>query len=206
MPFMALRLYRHPISGHCHRVELYLSLLGLPHELVHVDLMAGAHKQPAFLSKNPFGEVPVLEDGDVTLADSTAILVYLAERYDTDARFWPRAPEGRAQVQRWLSVASGALAAGPGTARKIKLLGVKLDHERAVTVARSLFTVLESELQQRAFLVGSSPTLADVALYAYVARAPEGDISLETYPAISAWLARIEALPGFVPMQITKKS
>jgi glutathione S-transferase len=206
MPFMAVRLFRHPISGHCHRVELYLSLLGLPHELVHVDLMAGAHKQPTFLSKNPFGEVPVLEDGEVTLADSTAILVYLAERYDTDARFWPRTPEGRAQVQRWLSVASGALVAGPATARKIKLLGVELDHERAVAVARSLFGVLESELQQRAFLVGSSPTLADVALYAYVARAPEGDISLETQPAILAWLARIEALPGFVPMQVTKKA
>jgi len=203
---MSLRVYRHPISGHCHRVELYLSLLGLPHELEHVDLMKGAHKQPAFLSKNPFGEVPVLEDGQLTLADSTAILVYLAERYDTDARFWPRTPEGRAQVQRWLSVASGALVAGPATARKIKVLGVKLDYERAVSVAQGLLGVLESELRDRSFLVGSSPTLADVALYAYVARAPEGDISLAPYPAISAWLVRIEALPGFVPMQITKTS
>ncbi len=203
---MSLRLHRHPISGHCHRVELYLSLLGLDHELVHVDLMTGAQKQPAFLSKNPFGEVPVLEDGELTLADSTAILLYLAERYDTDARFWPRTPEGRARVQRWFSVASGALVAGPATARKIKLLGVKLDYERAVTVAQNLFNVLESELGQRSFLVGSSPTLADVALYAYVARAPEGDISLAPYPAISAWLGRVEALPGFVPMQVTKPS
>lgn len=202
---MSIRVFRHPISGHCHRVELYLGLLGLPHELVHVDLLAGAHKQPAFLSKNAFGEVPVLEDGEVTLADSTAILIYLAERYDRDARFWPRAPEGRAQVQRWLSVASGALAQGPSVARKVKLLGAKLDYERAVTVTRSLFGVLESELQQRRFLVGSSPTLADIALYAYVARAPEGDISLEPYPSIGAWLSRIEALPGFVPMLVTKK-
>jgi glutathione S-transferase len=203
---MSLKVFRHPISGHCHRVELYLSLLGLPHELVHVDLMTGAHKQPGFLSKNVFGQVPVLEDGNVTLADSTAILVYLAERYDTDARFWPRTPEGKAQVQRWLSVASGALAAGPSTARRLRLLGGKGDYEHAVSVTHNLFKVLENELQQRSFLVGATPTLADITLYAYVARAPEGDISLEPYPAILAWLARIEALPGFVPMQVTKTS
>jgi glutathione S-transferase len=203
---MSLRLYRHPISGHCHRVELYLGLLGVPHELVHVDLGAGAQKQPAFLSKNPFGEVPVLEDGDVTLSDSTAILIYLAERYDADARFWPRTAEGKARVQRWLSVASGALAAGPATARKVRLLGAKLDYERAVTVSQTLFQVLERELGGRPFLVGSTPTLADLALYAYVARAPEGDISLEPYPSIRSWLGRVEALPGFVPMQLTKKT
>ncbi len=203
---MSIRIYRHPISGHCHRVELYLSLLGLPHELVHVDLMSGAHKQPAFLSKNAFGEVPVLEDGSVTLADSTAILLYLAERYDVDGRFWPRSPEARAEVQRWLSVASGALAFGPAAARKVRLLGVKLDYERAVALSGNLFTVLERELSARSFLVGASPTLAELALYAYVARAPEGDISLEPYPAIRSWLSRIEALPGFVPMLISKKS
>jgi len=203
---MSLRLYRHPISGHCHRVELYLSLLGLPCELVDVDLMSGAHKQPGFLGKNPFGEVPVLEDGAFILADSTAILIYLAERYDTDGRFWPRTPEGRAQVQRWLSVASGPLAAGPSVARKVRLLGAKLDYERAVSVTQSLFGVLERELATRSFLVGDAPTHADLALYAYVARAPEGDVSLEPYPAIRAWLSRIEALPRFAPMQITRKS
>lgn len=203
---MSIRIFRHPISGHCHRVELYLGLLGLPHELTHVDLLSRAQKQPEFLAKNVFGEVPVLEDGDVTLADSTAILLYLAERYDRDARFWPRTPEGKAQVQRWLSVASGALAAGPSAARAIKLLGVKLDYERAVATTERLFQVLESELSERGFLVGGSPTIADLALYAYVARAPEGDISLEPYPSIRAWLGRLEALPGFVPMLVTKKS
>jgi glutathione S-transferase len=203
---MSIRLYRHPISGHCHRVELYLSLLGLPCELIHVDLMSGAQKRPEFLTKNRFGEVPVLEDGAVTISDSTAILVYLAERYDTDGRFLPRSAEGRAEVQRWLSVASGPLVAGPATARKIKLLGVKLDYERAVAVAANLFGALEAELGQRRFLVGASPTLADVALYAYVARAPEGGISLDPYPAIGAWLGRVEALPGFVPMQTAKQS
>jgi glutathione S-transferase len=202
-PAQPLRLYRHPLSGHCHRVELLLSLLELPYQLEHVDLLAGAHKQPDFVSKNVFGQVPVLEDGDVTVADSNAILIYLAERYDSDARFWPRTPQGRAAVVRWLSVAAGQLASGPAAARLVKVFGRKLDHALAINVAEQLFAVLEAELTRRAFLVQETPTLADVALYAYVARAPEGDVSLEKYPALRAWLGRIEALPGFVPMTAT---
>ncbi len=204
-PSQPIRLLRHPISGHSHRVELGLSLLGLPYELVHVDLMQGAHKQPEFLAKNLFGQVPVIEDGDFTLADSCAILVYLGERYDEAGRFWPRTPQGKAAVQRWFSVAAGPLAAGPAAARLVRLLGAKLDYDRAVTIAKQLFATLETELGQRDYLVGATPTFADVAFYAYVARAPEGDISLEPYPALRAWLDRIETLPGFVPMLATPK-
>lgn len=202
-PAQPLRLHRHPLSGHCHRVELLLSLLGLPYQLEHVDLPSGAHKQPEFLSKNVFGQVPVLEDGEVTLADSNAILIYLAERYDTDARFWPRTPQGKAAVVRWLSVAAGQLASGPAAARLVKVFGRKLDHAQAINVAERLLEVLEAELRARAFLVQSSATLADIAMYAYVARAPEGEVSLEKYPAVRAWLARVEALPGFMPMAAT---
>jgi glutathione S-transferase len=199
-PQQPIRLFRHPVSGHSHRVELYLSLLGLPYELVHVDLLKGAQKQPEFLARNVFGQVPVIEDGDVTVADSNAILVYLGERYDEAGRFWPRTPQGKAAVQRWLSVAAGQLVAGPGAARLVRILGAKLDYERAAGIAKQLFQTLEAELGAREYLVGASPTVADLALYAYVARAPEGDISLEPYPGLRAWLGRIEALPGFVPM------
>jgi len=200
----ALRLYRFPISGHSHRAELMLSLLGLPVELVNVDLPKGEHKQPPFLSKNCFGQVPVLEDGPLTLSDSNAILVYLAERYDEalddDQRYWPREPARRGQVQRWLSVAAGQLAAGPGAARLVRIFNAPLDHALAARKAHELFTVLDQELSSRSFLVGETPTLADVALYTYTAHAPEGDVSLEAYPAIRRWLSRVEALPGFVPM------
>lgn len=203
-PSQPIRLHRHPISGHCHRVELYLSLLGLPHELVHVDLTAGAHKRPEFLAKNAFGQVPVMEDGDVTLADSIAILTYLAERYDEDARYWPRDHVQRARVQRWLSVASGQLAYGPAAARRAKLLSDPLDYAAAVRTSQRLFGVMERELSEHAFLVGAQATLADVASYAYTARAPEGEVSLDPYPAIRAWLGRVEALPGFVPMRVSR--
>jgi glutathione S-transferase len=200
-PLAPLRLFRHPLSGHCHRVELLLSLLGLPVELVNVDLAARVQKQPSFLSKNVFGQVPVLEDGALTLSDSNAILIYLSERYDEAGRFWPGSAEARAAVQRWLSVAAGQLVQGPLAARAARVFGRKLDHGAAVTAAAELLSVLESELGARAFLAGDEPTLADIALYAYVAHAPEGDVSLEPYPALRAWLGRIEQLPGFVPMQ-----
>ncbi len=205
-PLQPIRVYRHAISGHCHRVELYLSLLGLPHELIQLDLLTGAHKQPAFLAKNAFGQVPVIEDGDVTLADSNAILVYLGERYDESGKFWPRTATGKAAVQRWLSVASGPIAAGPAALRRARLLGAKVDCDEALRVTQQLFGVLESELGKRSYLVDDAVTIADLALYAYVARAPEGDVSLHPYPAISSWLARIEALPGFVPMLKSERS
>jgi glutathione S-transferase len=196
-----VRLYRHPLSGHCHRVELFLSLLGVPFELVEVDLAKGAHKVPEFLALNPFGQVPVLEDGDLVFADSNAILVHLALTHDASRRWYPENPAVAAAVQRWLSVAAGQLASGPAAARLVTLFKSPLDHERAKGIAGQLLTVLEAHLASRLFLVGDEATIADVALYAYTARAPEGGVALTPYPNVRAWLARIEALPGFVPMR-----
>lgn len=198
-----IRFYRHPLSGHAHRVELLLTLLGLPFEPVDVDLAHGAHKTPDFLARNPFGQVPVIEDGDVTLADSNAIIVYLATRYDASRRWLPTDAVAAARVQQWLSVAAGQLAFGPATARLVAVFGAKLDHERATAIAAQLFAVLDAQLAMRRFLVGDEATIADVAMYAYTAHAPEGGVSLESYPHVRTWLARIEALPRFVPMKRT---
>jgi glutathione S-transferase len=202
LPAQPIRLYRHPLSGHAHRVELLLSLLGLPRELIDVNMVRGAHKTPEFMAKNnPFGEVPVIEDGDVTLADSNAILVYLATRYDDTGRWLPRDAEGAARVQQWLSVAAGQLAYGSSKARFIKLFGARLDLDLAQAISRTLFEVLDKELAKRPFLAGETPTIADIALYTYTAHAPEGGVPLEPYGHLRAWLARIEALPGFVGMR-----
>ena len=194
-----LQLYRNAVSGHCHRVELFLSLLGLPFDSIDVDLAAKAHKLPAFLAMNPLGQVPVLRDEDLTLADSNAILVYLEGRY-APGEWLPRDPVGAARVQRWLSLAAGPLAFGPSAARVVQLFKLPTDPSEAIARAEGLLQFMESELGRTPFLVGERATLADVAHYAYVARAPEGLVSLQPYPAIRAWLARIEALPGFVPM------
>jgi glutathione S-transferase len=198
-PARPLQLYDVALSGHSHRARLFLSLLRLPHEIVPVDLAKGGNKTPAFLKMNPFGQVPVLNDDGVIVADSTAILVYLATRYDNDT-WLPRDALGAAEVQRWLSAASGPVKHGPCDARLITLFGAPLDHQRASQISAALFKVMESHLQERDFLVGDRASIADIACYSYVAHAPEGGISLQPFPAIRAWLARIEALPGFVPM------
>ena len=195
-----ITLYHHPLSGHCHRIRLFLSLIGQPVDLVEVDLAAGDQTAPDFLARNPFGQVPVIDDDGTVVADSNAILVYLALAYAPES-WLPRDPLGAAAVQRWLSVAAGEINSGPGAARLTKVFGVPLDHDRAKSVAERLFAVMEPYLADCPFLTGDRPTIADIAGYSYIAHAPEGEVSLQPYPAIRAWLARIEALPGFVPMQ-----
>jgi len=198
-PARPIKLHRFFLSGHSHRVELFLSLLKLPYELVDVDLAAKAHKQPAFLAMNAFGEVPVIQDGEITLADSNAILVYLASRYDA-GQWLPRDPVAAAAVQRWLSVAAGPVAFGPAAARRATLFKAPVHAEEAIARSHDLFAVMEAELGTSPFLAGNAPTIADLANYSYIAHAPEGNVSLEPYPNLRGWLKRIEALPGFVPM------
>lgn len=200
LPAHPIKLHGHMLSGHCHRVALFLSLLKLPYEMLAVDLAAGAHKQPGFLALNAFGQVPVIQDGDITLADSNAILVYLARRYDSAGTWLPHDPVAAATVQRWLSVAAGPVAFGPATARLAVVFKAPVDAEAAIDRARDLFAVMETELAARAFLAGDAPTLADLANYTYIAHAPEGKVSLDPYPHIRAWLQRVEVLPGFIPM------
>ncbi|HEY9100328.1 MAG TPA: glutathione S-transferase [Thiobacillus sp.] len=202
VPAQPIKLHRFFLSGHSHRVELFLSLLKLPYALVDVDLAAGVHKQPPFLAMNPFGQVPVIQDGDITLADSNAILIYLASKYDT-GRWLPRDPAGAAAVQRWLSVAAGLLAFGPATARLATVFKAPVNADEAIARANGLFAVMEAELVSASFLTGHTPTIADIANYTYIAHAPEGNVSLDPYPQIRNWLQRIEALPGFVPMAKT---
>lgn len=198
----AVKLYRHPLSGHSHRVELMLSLLNVPTELVFVDLMKGAHKTPEFLALNRFGQVPVIDDNGTVLADSNGILVYLASKYG-NGQWLPSDPVEQAKVQRWLSIAAGQISSGPATARLITVFGAGYDAADAIKRSHALLQVMEDELANSAFLAGDKATVADVAAYTYVAHAPEGNVSLEDYPNVRAWLARVEALPKFVGMQRT---
>lgn len=200
-PGRPIRLYGFRLSGHTHRVELFLSLLDLPFEYVPVDLAAGEQKTPAFLAMNTFGQVPVIDDDGIILADSNAILVYLASKYGNDP-WLPGDPLGAATVQRWLSVAAGPLAAGPAAARRSLLFARQPDPD-GVTRGHALLKVVDAELARREFLAGDRPTIADIANYSYVAHAPEGGVMLDDYPHIRAWLVRIEALPGFVGMPRT---
>ncbi|WP_455825978.1 glutathione S-transferase family protein [Pseudomonas graminis] len=199
----AIKLYGYPLSGHSHRVELMLSLLGLPSEYVLVDLKQGAHKAPEFVSTlNSFGQVPAIDDNGTRLADSNAILVYLATQYG-NGQWLPSDALGQARVQRWLSAAAGQLHAGPATARLALVFGAQVDTEAAISRSHVLLKLLEQQLGQSRFLASEQPSIADIAFYTYVAHAPEGNVSLADYPHVRAWLASIEALPGFVGMPRT---
>ncbi|MCV0427548.1 MAG: glutathione S-transferase [Roseibium sp.] len=197
----ALRIHGFPLSGHSHRVELFANLAGIDYEFIKVDLAGGEHKKQPFLSLNPAGKVPVIQDEDVVVADSNAILVYLARKYAPD---WiPTDMPSEAQVQQYLSFAAGELANGPAAARLITVFGAPLDADRAKAVAERAFEYLEAQLKGRVWLVGDRPSIADVAVYSYTAHAPEGNVSLDTYPNIRGLLTRIEGLNGFVPMPTT---
>ncbi|WP_342076992.1 glutathione S-transferase family protein [Yoonia sp. SS1-5] len=198
-----MKLYGHPLSGNAHRALTLLSILGVDHESIVVNLPAGEHKQPDFLAMNPLGQVPVLVDGDVTLRDSTAILIYLARKFDT-ANYWlPTDAKGNAQVQEWLSTAVNEIMQGPFVVRAIKMFGAPADLDAAKAKSDALFTDLfEPHLTGRDWLVGDHATLADLACYSYIARITDGDYALDAYPAINAWLARVEAIDGFAPMVV----
>src|SRR6266702_7719327 len=197
-----MKLYYHPLSGHSHRARLFLSLLGIEHQSIQVDLAAAEHQSAEFLKLNRFGQVPVLVDGDTTIADSNAILVYIARKFGkTD--WLPQTPALEAAVQRWLSVAAGEIAFGPAAARLITVFGAKYNAEELIARAHRILKLIDEELAGREFIAQPHPTVADVALYSYIARAPEGNVDLSFYPNVNAWLRRIEALPGFVEFQKT---
>jgi glutathione S-transferase len=176
-----------------------LALLDVPYVLLDVDLVHGAHNTADFVAMNAFGQVPVLRDGDTTIADSNAILVYLATRYGSES-WLPRSPALAAAVQRWLSVAAGQIAHGPAAARLVNVFGAPLPAAELIARSHALLGVMDRHLAARTFLAAEHPTIADVAGYTYVAHAPEGGVSLADYPNVRSWLARIEALPRFVPM------
>lgn len=197
---MSIVLYQHPISGHCHRVEALLSILDVPYEKVLVDLTKGENKTPAFLAKNPFGQLPVLEDGPLVLTESTAILRYLVRRHADGSAWYPRDPARAAEVDRWLAIATGPLVNGAARARVIALFQRPDDPEPARAIARELFAKVDRHLAARAWLAGDEATIADLAFWAYTAHAPEGGVSLAPWENVRRWVDRVRALPRFVPM------
>ncbi|WP_250121404.1 glutathione S-transferase [Chroococcidiopsis sp. CCMEE 29] len=195
-----IKLYGHELSGNSYKVKLMLSLLSLDYEWIKVDLMAGAHKQPDFLALNPFGQVPVLIDGNMVLADAQAILVYLARQYGQE-QWLPLEAEPMSRAIRWLSTTAGEVRQGPEAARLYHLFkATSINLERANQKSEFILTQLNNHLAEREWLELEHPTIADVAVFPYVALAPDGKIDLTPYPHVLAWIDRVKLLPGFVGM------
>ena len=198
MPTPTIILHGTHLSGHTHRVQLLLRMLKLP--FTFAEAGADVRQSAAFRALNPMGQIPVLQDGELTLADSDAILVYLCKRYAPGSNWLPEDAVGAAQVQRWLSVSAGEIRFGPAHARAIAQWKAPGDPAQAVAIAQRLLAFMESHLAERSFLAAQHATIADLACYSYIAHAPEGGVALNAYPAINAWLARVEALHDFVAM------
>jgi glutathione S-transferase len=194
-----MKLHDLELSGNCYKVRLLCSLLGLKLDLAAVDFMGGAHKKSPLIDKNPFGEIPVFEDGSVTLRDSQAILVYLARKYGGEA-WLPTDAASMAEVVSWLMVAENEIARGPNDARLHDKFGFDLDVSQAREKAKRIIGLMEAHLAKRQWLAADHPTIADIACMPYVALSHEGGVSLQPYPRVRAWIDRIKALPGFITM------
>lgn len=192
-----MKLYDFELSGNCYKVRLLLSLLGREYTRESVQLGKQNH-QPDFLALNPLGLVPVLQDGELVLRDSQAILVYLARKFNND---WiPLEAAELGQVTAWLSLASNEIGSGPAGLRRIHRFGRKEDESAGRALSEKVFAVMESHLAEHDWLVGNRPTVADLACYPYLALAPEGKFETSGYPSVARWFRRIEALPGYIPL------
>ncbi len=196
-----MKLYGHEISGNCYKVKLLLELLNIEYEWIKVDLMKGEQKSLEYLALNPFGQVPFLVDGETKLADAQAILVYLARQYGGE-KWLPLDALPLAQVIRWLSTTAGEVRQGPEHARLYHLFGAgtKINIDRATEKAAYILTQLNEHLSTHTWLEFDRPTIADVAVFPYIALARDGKIDLDPYPHVLAWIDRLKQLPGYVPM------
>jgi len=200
---MGIRLYGMSGSGNCWKPAALMRLLGQGFEWREVDILRGESRTPEFLALNPNGRVPLLDLGDGRrLAESNAMLVYLAE----GTPYLPEDRFQRAKVFEWLFFEQYSHEPYIATVR----FWVHLLHQAEAHAARirdampkgyAALGVMEQQLQRTAFLVGAAPSIADLALFAYTHVADEGGFDLEPFPAIGAWMQRLRALPGFVPMR-----
>jgi glutathione S-transferase len=200
---MQYTLYDYLPSGNGYKVRLTAKYLNIPYRLVQMSITQGATRTPEFLAKNANGRIPLLEvPGRGFLAESHAIISFLAE----GSELLPNDAWQRANLWQWLCFEQYNLEPNAGTARfwvnslgkTPAELGDRLTEK--IDKAHEALAVLERGLEDREFLVADRFTLADIALYAYTHVAPEGGISLDGYPKIRAWMARVAAQPRHAPI------
>lgn len=202
-----IRLYDFDLSGNCYKVRLLLGILGVAYERKNIDFFPGGkHRAPEFLAINPLGQLPVLDDGDLRLTQSSAILTYIARKYDSTGQWFPLdTPSRTGEVQQWLSFAE-SLTATASAARLADGMNFDFDADAARAGAHRLLAVMDAHLWFReqegeGWLVsGAHPTIADLACFPYVMLSEEGGISRETYPAVRRWCDRVKRIEGFTVM------
>jgi glutathione S-transferase len=201
-----IRLYDYQPSGNCYKVRLLLHLLGVKHTITPVDFHPGRqHKSPEFLRLNPLGQVPVLVDGDLTLRDAQAILIYLATKYDAARTWYPDDAAAMGTIAMWLAFAD-SITATASAARLHDALFFDFDVDKCRAGAHRLFRILDEHLWfaeedgQPWIATRERPSIADIACFPYVMLSEEGGVSREDYPAIRRWCDRVKRIEGFVGM------
>ena len=202
------KVYGMSSSGNCYKVRLLLEQLQSAYQWVELDTRSGLTRSSEFLAKNPNGRVPLLElEPGQFLAESDAILFYLAE----GTAFWPQHKRARAEVLQWMFFEQYSHEPYIAVARFICTI-LPAGHARRSELPRlyergaQALAVMEQHLAQRAFFVADAYSIADIALYAYTHAAGEGGFELRRYPAIGAWLARVQAQAHFVRMPSVERS
>ena len=196
-----LRLYDYLASGNAYKVRLLLHQLGIPFERVETDIVRGETRTPEFLARNPNGRIPTLELEDGThLAESNAILFYIAE----GTPFLPATRFERALVLQWLCFEQYSHEPNIATVRFWLHTGLDDERRALLPTKRRLghdaLAVMDGHLRARSFFVGERYSIADIALFAYTHVAGEGGFELQPYAAVRAWLDRVRAQPGHVPI------
>lgn len=197
-----ITLYTHPVSANSHRVKLLLSLLDVPHGEVTIDLLKGEQYSPGFAEVNGWRRLPVLKDRDLVFNESYAILIYVARQYGEESgeQWWPHGQIKQARVARWMFFTADELHNGIGLARNEFGFGIPSSGAYAMERAMKALALLDAHLADREWFELERPTLADVSIYPFIAVAPEAGIDLSAYSNLANWLARVSALPSFVPM------
>ena len=196
-----LTLYDREASGNAYKARLLLSFLDVPYERIPVAMNDGKNQvDESYLQLNPRGQIPTIQDDDFSLWGSTAILCYLASRYDNTARWLPRDPAPLGRVMQWLELAQNEIQTGLFRARTIVHFGLAGDLEAAHQAARQALGVLEARLGRETWLAGPDPTVADIACFPYVALANQGHVDTSSFVGVQRWVADFMALDRFVGM------
>lgn len=197
-----MRLYDNAISGNTYKIRLLVAQLGIDCERVEIDIMKGESRTPEYLAKNANGRVPLLELDDGTyLPESTAILFYLAE----GTPYLPAGRADRAQALAWMCFEQYNHEPNLAVARHwTQHVEMTAEQHAAlpgkIAAGYAALDVMESHLAANDYFAGGRYSIADIALYAYTHVAEEGGFDLARYPAIGAWLTRVAAQPGHIPM------
>ena len=195
-----IRLHATMQSINAYKVRLLLSIFGLKYELVEIDMYAGEHKREPFLSLNPFGQMPAMQDDDFVIADSHACLVYLARRYDASDRWLPVDPRGEARVAEWLSKSANEIHQGPWMKRaKIRRPdAIRLEDDEIDARCDHILGLMDAHLGTREWLALNHPTIADISCYGPISMLDVSGYDTSKWTAVRAWMQRITGLPGAI--------